>query len=125
MGWGVIRIRKVLKRLVARNQMEQDLLNALVGLAESVVGHASDLAVAASLEWERVSASLPESHSFPEVFNSVPEDVKNDFYLLVEAVQVFRSIHGPKHLEPGGEEWLVELKRIRDLCTVTGFRTAF
>lgn len=130
MAWGVVRIRKVLKSLMARNEQEQYLLSTLVELAVSVGGRASDLGVAASMEWERASQALPESHSFPEVFNSIPEDIKNEFYRLVEAVQVFSSIHGPIRIEkplagadaPG---WLVELRRIRDMVTVAGFKAAF
>lgn len=134
MSWGVVRIRKVLKSLGARNEQEQYLLRTLVGLAVSVGARASDLGVAASLEWERASKALPESHSFPEVFNSVPEDIKNEFYRLVEAVQVFSSIHGPIQFEvhkAAAEapvklpEWLAELRRIRDMCAAAGFKAAF
>jgi hypothetical protein len=123
-------IRTVLKSLTARNEQETYLLQTLVGLAVSVGGRASDLAVAAALEWERASKTLPQAYSFPEVFNSVPEDVKNEFYRLVEAVQVFGSIHGPIALENSLQSqqppsWLGELRRIRDLCQAAGFRAAF
>lgn len=127
MAWGVSKIRKVLRSLAPRNDEELHLLGTLLGLAGSVVDRASDLAVAAAVEWERTSGELPRSYSFPEVFNSVPEDVKDEFYRLVEAVQVLRSIRTPDSEVSqliATPESLGEVRRIRDLMP-SSFRTRY
>lgn len=112
------RLWRLLRSLQPNSPEELNLLRGLVRMAQSVQDWASDLGLAATVVWERCATALGTQDEFPRVFNSLPPHIKNEFYQLVEAVEVYRSIHGaslsPDQIRPEDPAILQELRRIRD-----------
>ena len=59
---------------------------------------------------------------------SLPEESRNYFYGLVEALEIYQSIHGrwiPVHSLTPGDPSVQELKQIREMCLEEGLRSIY
>ena len=78
------------------------------------------------LAWAQ-KASQGLRSDFHYLLNNLPLEAQRYFYGLVEAMEIYHSLHGPT-LSPEeitAEGKLQELRQIRDLCLFDGHRTAY
>ena len=121
---------EVLESLAAQTPQELSVLRGLVAFAQSLQARAQrDLgfAWAADLAHE-VCSAFGLASDFPRWLACLPEESKNYFYGLVEALEIYQSIHGRwiavNSLTPGDTS-VQELKQIRELCLQDGLRSIY
>ncbi len=108
-------LSEILNSLVARNPEEESTLQTLIGFAQSLLslGH-RDLGMAMAAQ-----TTHPE---LPRILTSLTEEGRTQFFGLVEALEIYQSIHGRAaasilNLE---ETAVSELRKIRELCLQGG-----
>ncbi|MBY0371647.1 hypothetical protein K2X33_13255 [bacterium] len=107
-------LSEILKSLTARNAEEESLLQTILGIAQSFHqrGH-KDLGLAA-VTGESQAADL-------QLLTSLPEEARTQFFGLVEALEIYQSIHGTAtSLLNLNETAVTELRKIRDICLQGG-----
>jgi hypothetical protein len=110
-------ISEILDSLVARNSEEESLLQTLFGIAQSLLNLGQkDLGLMA------VAAS--EQPALRELLTTLPESARTQFFGLVEALEVYQSIHG-EPLVRLNDAVVTELKAIRDLCLNGGTHASY
>jgi hypothetical protein len=119
----------VLESLAAETPQQLSVLRGVVAFAQSLQARAQrDLgfAWAADLASE-VCAAFNLAADFPRWLAALPEESRRYFYGLVEALEIYQSIHGRwiavSSLTPGDTS-VQELKQIRELCLQDGLRSA-
>src|SRR5687768_11415367 len=57
--------------------------------------------------------------------SALPEELTRYFHGLVEALEIYQSIHGRPVLQDLSENTVRELRQIRDLCLAEGLRSIY
>jgi hypothetical protein len=108
-------LSEILKSLVARNDEEATLLQSILRVAQSFLTSGQrdmGLALAASSPSERESET-----ALPQLLTALPEESRTHFSGLVEALEIYQSIHGPvASILSLNETAVTELRKIRELC---------
>lgn len=124
------KISDILKSLIARDQEELSLLQWVIEAAQSLHG-GSQMDMGLQLDGRSMavvqsSAGLPfDIRRFLEM---IPEDASRYFNGLIEALEVYESIHGepvPVGSLTLSDKSVLELRQIRDLCLEEGLRSIY
>lgn len=123
-------MHEVLESLAADTPQQLSVLRGLVALAQGLQTRAQrDLgfAWAADLASE-VCRAFGLASDFPLWLANLPETSKNYFYGLVEALEIYQSIHGSwiaVNNLTAGDTSVEELRQIRELCLQDGLRSIY
>ncbi len=111
----------VLKSLVAHNAEEASVLQSVLGMAQSLLAMGQkDLGLAA------LSAPEGQEPELPKLLSSLPEESRTQFSGLVEALEIYQSIHGTvTSILNLNETAVSELRKIRELCLHGGTHATY
>lgn len=113
-------ISDVLKSLLPKDHEELSVLRWVISCAQDARRRLSDvLPASAGNLMAMQSAPASDAPAFYGLAATLPEDAVRYFHGLVEAIEVYRSIHGhPVQVETLAMEdkAVHELRQIRDLC---------
>lgn len=109
-------LSEVLKNLVAQTAEEQSVLQAVLGIAQSFILRGQrDLGLAVA------ATASSDSHGLPQLLTTLPEESRTHFFGLVEAMEIYQSVHGTAaSLLNLNESAVSELRKIRDICLEGG-----
>lgn len=110
-------LNEILKSLNASNAEEETLLQALLGFAQTFHQKGQkDLGLAVA-----VVPGAAGTADLPQLLTSLSEDARTQFFGLVEALEIYLSIHGTATTLLNLNETAVsELRKIRDICLQGG-----
>lgn len=123
-------VHEILESLAADTPEQLSVLRGLVAFAQGLQSRAQrDLgfAWAADIASE-VCRAFDLAAEFPLWLAELPEKSKNYFYGLVEALEIYQSIHGrwiSVNSLTSGDTSVQELKQIRELCLQEGLRSIY
>lgn len=109
-------LTEILKSLVAQNPEEESVLQSVLGMAQSLLAVGQkDLGLAMAVSGET------SEHGLPQLLNTLPEESRTHFSGLVEALEIYHSIHGTvSSILTLNESAVSELRKIRELCLEGG-----
>jgi hypothetical protein len=123
-------VSSILESLSAETPQQLSVLRGLVAFAQGLQSRAQrDLGFAWAADLAKdVCSAFGLAADFPRWLATLPEESKTYFYGLVEALEIYQSIHGRwiavSSLTPGDTS-VQELKQIRDLCLQDGLRSIY
>ncbi len=107
----------IIKNLVAHSPEEQSTLRTVLKIAQTFAAKGQrDLALAT------LSSSELESPALGKLLVSLPEESRTQFFGLVEALEIYASVHGTaaSALQNLNDAAVSELKKLRDICLQGG-----
>jgi hypothetical protein len=108
-------LSEILESLVARNPEEESVLHSVLGFAQSLLNVGQkDLGLITAV-------ASTEEPALKELLTTLPETSRTQFFGLVEALEIYQSIHGrASSLVRFNEAAVAELRTIRELCLQGG-----
>jgi hypothetical protein len=131
MVFQTIKTSELLRSLLPKDQEELSLLQFILHSAQTLQrGSALDIGLVKSatvaLAEEKPGFGLPAD--VQNFLMNLPEDLKRYFHGLIEAVEIYHSIHGqplPINRLTLTDETVYELRQIRDMCMEEGLRSIY
>ncbi len=124
-----VKISEVLKSLAARDQEELSLLRLVVECAQSLAqATMMDLSLGALVPANHRSQRLSLSSEFQSIVEQIPEDGKRYLHALMEALDIYQSIHGRALVGQSltlNDGTVTEIRQIRDMCMEEGLRSMY
>ena len=120
-------LHEILESLAAETPQQLSVLRGLVAFAQGLQNGGLGFSWASGLAND-VCRAFDLAAEFPTWLASLPEASKNYFHGLVEALEIYQSIHGrwiAVNSLTCGDTSVQELKQIRELCLQEGLRSIY
>src|SRR5262245_32150185 len=103
---------------MARSPEEESVLQSLIGFAQTLLSRGQkDLGLALAAE----PLAAVGSTELPRLLTGLPEESRTHFSGLMEALEIYQSVHGTLgSLLNLNEAAVAELRKIRDICLQGG-----